>query len=114
MPPRTQFTKSGRVSIAYQVLGDGPIDLVFAQGWPSNVEYALESPDYARFFTRRADFSRLIRFDRRGMGMSDRDVEQSTLEERVDDIRAQVGKVGSREFAADGHSGSPAFRRPAL
>jgi pimeloyl-ACP methyl ester carboxylesterase len=104
MPPRTQFTKSGKVSVAYQVLGDGPIDLVFAQGWLSNVEYAWESPDYARFFTRLADFSRLIRFDRRGMGMSDRDVEQSTLEERVDDIRAVMDAAGSERAALLGVS----------
>jgi pimeloyl-ACP methyl ester carboxylesterase len=104
MPPRTQFTKSGRVSIAYQVLGDGPFDLVFAQGWLSNVEYAWESADYARFLTRLADFSRLIRFDRRGMGMSDRDVELSTLEERVDDVRAVMDAVGSQRAALLGVS----------
>ena len=52
MPPRTQYTKSGNVSIAYQVLGNGPIDLVYAQGWITNVEYAWENPDYARFLTR--------------------------------------------------------------
>ena len=64
MPPRTQYTKSGNVSIAYQVLGDGPIDLVYAQGWIScNVEYAWENPDYARFLMQLGTFSRSIRFD---------------------------------------------------
>jgi pimeloyl-ACP methyl ester carboxylesterase len=104
MPPRTQYTKSGNVSVAYQVLGDGPIDLVFAQGWLTNLEYAWENPDYARFLTRLAAFSRLIRFDRRGMGMSDRDVEQSTLEERVDDIRAVMDAAGSQRAALLGVS----------
>src|SRR5215468_2540652 len=104
MPPRTQYTKSGNVSVAYQVLGDGPIDLVFVQGWLSNVEYAWESPHYARFIARLAAFSRLIRFDRRGMGMSDRDVGHSTLEERVDDIRAVMDAVGSERAALLGVS----------
>ncbi|CDX10957.1 conserved hypothetical protein [Mesorhizobium sp. ORS 3324] len=104
MPPRTQYTKSGNVSVAYQVLGDGPIDLVFAQGWLSNVEYAWENPDYARLITRLAAFSRLIRFDRRGMGMSDRDVRYSTLEERVDDIRAVMDAAGSESAALMGVS----------
>ena len=75
MRPPTQYTKSGNVSIAYQVFGNGPIDLVYAQGWITNVEYAWENPNYARFLMRLGMFSRLIRFDRRGMGLSDRDVE---------------------------------------
>src|SRR5215467_2903306 len=111
MPPRTQYTKSGNVSVAYQVLGDGPIDLVFAQGWLSNVEYAWESPHYARFIARLAAFSRLIRFDRRGMGMSDRDVGHSTLEERVDDIRAVMDAVGSERAALLGVSEAAACAR---
>ena len=88
MAPRTQYTKSGNLSIAYQIMGEGPMDLVYAHGWLSHLEYAWESPDCARFFRRLASFSRLIRFDRRGMGLSDRDIGPSTLEERVDDIRA--------------------------
>jgi pimeloyl-ACP methyl ester carboxylesterase/class 3 adenylate cyclase len=104
MPPRTQYTKSGNLSIAYQVSGGGPIDLVYAQGWISNVEYAWESPDYARFMTRLGSFSRFIRFDRRGMGLSDRDVTSLTLEERVDDIRAVMDAVGSERAALLGVS----------
>lgn len=104
MPPRTQYTKSGNLSIAYQVSGGGPIDLVYAQGWISNVEYAWESPDYARFITRLGSFSRFIRFDRRGMGLSDRDVTSMTLEERVDDIRAVMDAVGSERAALLGVS----------
>ena len=104
MPPRTQYTKSGNVSIAYQVLGNGPIDLVYAQGWITNVEYAWENPDYARFLMRLGMFSRFIRFDRRGMGLSDRDVSSLTLEERVDDIRAVMDATGSERAALLGVS----------
>ena len=104
MPPRTQYTKSGNVSIAYRVLGSGPIDLVYAQGWITNVEYAMENPDYARYLTRLSSFSRFIWFDRRGMGLSDRDVESLTLEERVDDIRAVMDAVGSERAALLGVS----------
>ncbi len=104
MPPRTQYTKSGNVSIAYRVLGNGPIDLVYAQGWITNVEYAMENPDHARFLTRLGSFSRFIWFDRRGMGLSDRDVESLTLAERVDDIRAVMDAVGSERAALLGVS----------
>ena len=104
MPPRTQYTKSGSVSIAYQVLGSGPIDLVYAQGWITHLEYAWENPDYARFLMQLSTFARFIRFDRRGMGLSDRDVESLTLEERVDDIRAVMDAVGSERAALFGVS----------
>lgn len=104
MTPRTLYTKCGDLSIAYQVVGDGPIDLLFAHGWVSHLEYAWENPDCARFFRRLASFSRLIRFDRRGMGLSDRDVGPSTLEERVDDIRAVMDAAGSERAALFGMS----------
>jgi pimeloyl-ACP methyl ester carboxylesterase len=104
MPPRTHYTKSGNVSIAYHVSGDGPIDLVYAQGWITHLEYAWENPDYARFLMRLAMFSRFIRFDRRGMGLSDRDVDSLTLEERVDDVRAVMDAVGSEKAALLGVS----------
>jgi pimeloyl-ACP methyl ester carboxylesterase len=104
MPPRTQYTKSCNVSIAYQVIGEGPIDLVYASGWLSNVEYAWENPDYARFLRRLASFSRLIVFDKRGTGLSDRDVGLSTLEQRVDDIRAVMDAAGSEGAALLGVS----------
>ena len=96
MMPRTQYAKSSDVSIAYQVHGEGSVDLVFVQGWLSNLETAWDSPHYARFLNRLASFSRLIRFDRRGMGLSDRDVGNSTLEERADDIRIVMQATGSK------------------
>src|SRR5262245_32321416 len=104
MLPRTRYTKSGNVSIAYQVVGEGPIDLVYSPGWISNVEYRWENPDYARFLRRLASFSRLILFDKRGTGLSDRDVGLSTLEQRVDDIRAVMDAVGSEKAALFGTS----------
>jgi pimeloyl-ACP methyl ester carboxylesterase len=82
MPPQTRYAKSGDVHLAYQVVGEGPLDLVFVHGWVSNVEYGWEVPPLARFLNRLASFSRLILFDRRGTGMSDRvpDRELPTLE----------------------------------
>src|SRR5262245_23926370 len=91
-------------SIAYQVVGEGPIDLVYSPGWISNVEYRWENPDYARFLRRLASFSRLILFDKRGTGLSDRDVGLSTLEQRVDDIRAVMDAAGSEKAALFGTS----------
>jgi pimeloyl-ACP methyl ester carboxylesterase len=104
MIPQTQYAKSGKVSIAYQVTGDGPIDVIFAPGWASNVEYAWESPDYARFISHMSSFSRFIRFDKRGTGLSDRDGPPPTLEQRVDDIRAVLDAVGSKRAALLGMS----------
>jgi pimeloyl-ACP methyl ester carboxylesterase/class 3 adenylate cyclase len=104
MVPRTRYAKSGELSIAYNSLGNGPIDIVYAQGWVSHLEYAWESPDYARFLSRIADFSRLICFDRRGTGLSDRHGPPATLEERVEDISAVMDAVGSRQAALFGVS----------
>jgi pimeloyl-ACP methyl ester carboxylesterase len=102
-PPKTRYTKSGDVHIAYQVLGDGPIDLVWVPGFVSNVEYDWEHPRPARFFRRLAAFSRLIRFDKRGTGLSDR-VGIPTLEERMDDVRAVLDATGSTRAALIGAS----------
>lgn len=104
--PQTRYAKSGDLSIAYQVLGDGPIDLVFASGWISNVELGWEHPRVARFYERLASFSRLILFDKRGTGLSDRvpDVRPPTIEERTDDIRAVLDAVGSERAAIFGTS----------
>lgn len=102
--PETQYTRSGDVNIAYQVFGDGPIDLVNAEGWLSNIEYAWESPDYARFLTKLGRFARVIVFDKRGTGMSDRDVGAATLEQRAEDIHAVLNAAGSRRAALFGSS----------
>lgn len=105
-PPRTRYARSGDVNIAYQVVGEGPIDLVFVMGWVSNVEYSWREPHYADFLRRLASFSRLILFDKRGTGLSDRvsNTELPTLEQRMDDVRAVMDAAGSKEAALIGIS----------
>src|SRR6201990_479047 len=97
MVPTTRYAKSGDVHIAYQVVGEGPVDLVLIQGLISRLEYQWENPALARFLHRLASFSRLIVFDKRGTGLSDRVAESAlpTLEQRMDDIRAVMDAVGS-------------------
>ncbi len=104
MRPRTKYAKSGDIHIAYQVLGEGPRDLVYVPGWVSHVEYAWEDPSYAQFLRRLSTFSRLILFDKRGTGLSDRDVGYPTLEQRMDDVRAVMDAVGSERAAILGTS----------
>jgi class 3 adenylate cyclase len=99
----TRYAKSGDVSIAYQVTGAGPIDLVWVQGFVSNVELGWEQPTLAAFHRELASFCRLIRFDKRGTGMSDR-VGIATLETRMDDVRAVLDAVGSPRAALLGSS----------
>ncbi|UVC18454.1 adenylate/guanylate cyclase domain-containing protein [Mesorhizobium onobrychidis] len=102
--PETRYARSGDIAIAYQVVGDGPIDLLYAPGWLTNVEYTWESPEYTRFLKKLARFSRLILFDKRGMGMSDRDVGFPTLDQRTEDIKAVLDAVGSSGAALFGVS----------
>ena len=104
--PETRYAKSGDVNIAYQVVGEGAIDLVYVPGWVSNVELMWEEPELARFLRRLASFSRLILFDKRGTGLSDRvpDDQLPTLEQRMDDVRAVMDAVGSERPALFGHS----------
>ncbi|HEV8339220.1 MAG TPA: adenylate/guanylate cyclase domain-containing protein [bacterium] len=106
MPPQTRYAKSGALNIAYQVVGDGPIDLVCVPGWVSHVEEAWEIPALARFLNRLASFSRLILFDKRGTGMSDRVPIDAlpTLEERMDDVRAVMDAAGAERAALFGFS----------
>jgi class 3 adenylate cyclase len=98
-----RYAQSGDVSIAYQVVGDGPIDLVFVAGAITNLEVLWEDPDYRRFCERLGTFSRLLLFDKRGMGLSDR-VRVGTLEERMDDVRAVMDAAGSDSAALMGVS----------
>ena len=110
MQPRTRYARSGDVHIAHQVVGDGPVDLVYVPGWVSHVEYAWENPGFARTLRRLASFSRLILFDKRGTGMSDRvpDTALPTLEERMDDVRAVMDAAGSeRAFLFGVSEGGP-------
>jgi pimeloyl-ACP methyl ester carboxylesterase len=104
--PDTRYAKSGDVNIAYQVVGDGPFDLVYVPGWISNIELMWEEPSHARLLRRLASFSRLILFDKRGTGMSDPvPVDRlPTLEQRMDDVRAVMDAAGSERAALFGSS----------
>ena len=82
-----RFARSGDVHVAYRCVGEGPIDLVYVQGASTHLEIEWELPQFRRYCERLAEFSRLILFDKRGMGMSDRVPGVTTLEERMDDIR---------------------------
>ncbi|MCU1266022.1 MAG: prkC 33 [Acidobacteria bacterium] len=105
-PPETMYARSGDVNIAYQVVGNAPLDLVFVMGWVSHLEYFWREPSFARFLLRLASFSRLILFDKRGTGLSDRvpNNELPTLEQRMDDVRAVMDAVGSERAALCGVS----------
>jgi class 3 adenylate cyclase len=94
MQPKTRYARSDDVCIAYQVTGDGPVDIVMAPGTMSHLDLDWEIPNRAQFFERFSRFCRLIRFDKRGTGLSDRPVTMATLEERSDDIRAVMDAVG--------------------
>jgi class 3 adenylate cyclase len=106
MQPQTRYAQSGDVNIAYQVVGEGPIDLVFVMGWVSNIDEFWAEPSFARFLQRLASFSRLIIFDKRGTGLSDRVHESQlpTLEQRMDDVRAVMDAAGSKKAALLGIS----------
>ena len=104
VPPETRYAKSGDLRIAYQVVGDGPFDLVFVPGFVSNIELYWERPEWANFFSRLAGFSRLILFDKRGTGLSDRIAGIANLEERMDDVRAIMDAVASERAALFGVS----------
>jgi len=102
----TRYVKSGKVNIAYQVVGDGELDLLWVPGWVSSVEASWEVPEYAHFLDRLAAFSRLVLFDKRGTGLSDPvSLDRlPTLEERMDDVRAVLDAAGSERAAVFGAS----------
>ena len=106
MQPKTEYARSGDLHIAYQVVGSGPLDLVYVPGWVSHVDLAWEEPMLARFLGRLASFSRLITFDKRGTGLSDRvpQEELPSLEARMDDLRAVMDAAGSERAAIFGFS----------
>jgi pimeloyl-ACP methyl ester carboxylesterase len=106
MPPETRYAKSGDVNIAYQVVGDGPLDLVLVHGWVQSFDPGWEIEPIERFYRRLASFSRLILFDKRGTGLSDRVAldDLPSLETRMDDMRAVLDAVGSNRAAVLGHS----------
>ena len=100
--PEIRYARSGDVAIAYQVFGDGPLDLVFAPGFVSNIELGWSLPGRARFLRALAGFARVIQFDKRGTGMSDRAEENASLETRMDDLRAVMDDARSERAALFG------------
>jgi len=104
MIPETKYTKIGNINIAYQVVGSGPKDLVLVPGWISNIDVFWEEPSMVRFLNRLASFSRLILFDKRGTGLSDRVTDSPMLEERMEDVRAVMDAVGSERATLLGYS----------
>ena len=108
MQPVTQYAKSGDIHIAYQVFGEGPINLVMVPGFVSNLENYWDEPDYARFLSHLGSYARVVIFDKRGTGMSDRATELPGLDQRMDDLRAVMDAVGMEDAALLGISeGAP-------
>ncbi|MEP5340716.1 MAG: alpha/beta fold hydrolase [Algibacter sp.] len=104
MKPNTKYTKNGHINIAYQVFGSGPIDLVYIPGWVSNIDWMWICPELVDFFKELGKIARVILFDKRGTGLSDRTTKLPTLEQRMDDIRAVMDAAGSQKAALFGHS----------
>lgn len=104
MKPRTNYTKSGEFNIAYQVVGNGPVDIIYIPGWVSNIDMMWSEPRLAAFLSRLSLFSRLILFDKRGTGLSDRTDEYSTMEERMEDIHAVMNATHSEKAFLFSHS----------
>jgi pimeloyl-ACP methyl ester carboxylesterase len=102
--PTTRYVRSDDVHVAYQVIGDGPLDLLWVPGYVSHVEAAWQSPRHAAFIRRLASFCRLILFDKRGTGMSDRGSQIFTLEQRMHDVHAILDEIGSERAALFGVS----------
>lgn len=104
MTPETRYAKSGALRIAYQVVGDGPLDVVLVPGFVSHLDLAWETPPFSDIHRYLSSFGRLILFDKRGVGLSDRGATVPTLEERMDDVRAVLDAVGSERAALVGIS----------
>src|SRR5918994_5778275 len=104
MLPEIKYAVSSDVNIAYEVIGDGPIDLVIVHGWIATVEGVRDAPGFAQFVQRLTSFARVIQFDKRGTGMSDRVTPAATMDERMDDVRAVMDAVGSKRAAVMGVS----------
>jgi class 3 adenylate cyclase len=102
--PHTRYARSGDVRVAYQITGEGPVELVMAPGTASHLDLDWEWPEKAEFLNRLGAFCRLVRFDKRGTGLSDRPTDAATLEERTDDIRAVMDAAGTDRAFIFGYS----------
>jgi pimeloyl-ACP methyl ester carboxylesterase len=97
--PVTHYALSGEVNIAYQTMGDGPVDIILVPGFMSHIEFMHELPGYTAFLRRLSSFARVVTFDKRGQGLSDRVSDAPSLEQRMDDVRAVMDAIGSQRAA---------------
>ena len=102
--PSTRYARSGNVHVAYQIFGEGEIDLVFIPGFVSNIETYWDEPSFAHWLNKLASFARVVTFDKRGTGLSDRVESLPTMDERMDDVRAVMDAAGSQKAAVFGLS----------
>jgi class 3 adenylate cyclase len=102
--PVTRYALSGDINIAYQTMGDGPIDLILVPGFISHIEFLHEAPGYTTSLRRLSAFARVVTFDKRGQGLSDRSTDAPSLEQRMDDVRAVMDAIGSTRAALLGNS----------
>ena len=102
--PETCYALSGDINIAYQVMGDGPLDIILVPGLCSHIEFLHELPGYTAFLRRLSNFARVITFDKRGQGLSDRMSGAPSLEQRMDDVRAIMDDIGSQRAVLLGFS----------
>jgi pimeloyl-ACP methyl ester carboxylesterase len=102
--PETRYALSGDVNLAYQVMGDGPVDIIMVPGFISHIEFRHELPGYTASLRRLSSFARVVTFDKRGQGLSDRVSDAPSLEQRMDDVRAIMDAIGSERATLFGHS----------
>src|SRR5436853_7030467 len=102
--PETRYALSGDVNLAYQVMGDGPVDIILVPGFISHIEFRHELPGNTAFLRRLSSFARVVTFDKRGQGLSDRVSDAPSLEQRMDDVRAIMDNIGSKRAALLGIS----------
>jgi pimeloyl-ACP methyl ester carboxylesterase len=102
--PETRYALSGDVNIAYQVMGDGPVDFILVPGFMSHIEFLHERPGYTALLRRLSTFARVVTFDKRGQGLSDRVSDAPSLEQRMDDVRAIMDAIGSKRATLFGNS----------
>ena len=102
--PETRYALSGDVNVAYQVMGNGPVDIIMVPGFISHIEFRHELPGYTACLRRLSSFARVVAFDKRGQGLSDRVSDAPSLEQRMDDVRAIMDAIGSQRATLFGHS----------
>jgi pimeloyl-ACP methyl ester carboxylesterase len=102
--PETRYAVSGDINIAYQTMGSGPVDIIMVPGFVSHVEFAHELAGYTAFLRRLSTFARVVTFDKRGQGLSDRISGAPSLEQRMDDVRAVMDDIGSQRAVVVGFS----------